>query len=106
MKNIYYRAIFSHLFDFIYYLIIVSIVRHIFFAIIIDTFGKMREEEMEHVHAANNTCFICGVEKHEFDKTALPGLNSFKHHREHVHNKYSYLHFLMFIEIIIQSNSF
>jgi hypothetical protein len=81
--------------DFVYYLVIVSILRNIFFGIIIDTFGKLRETEMEHMHQANNTCFVCGVAKIEFDKNSVPGANNFKRHREITHNKYSYLHFLM-----------
>ena len=68
--------------DFVYYLVIVSILRNIFFGIIIDTFGKLRETEMEHIHQANNTCFVCGVAKIEFDKRSVPGANSFKMHRE------------------------
>ena len=83
------------LMDFIYYLVIVSILRNIFFGIIIDTFGKLRETEMEQQHQANNTCFICGVAKIEFDKRSIPGANSFKNHREGTHNKYSYLNFLI-----------
>ena len=81
--------------DFVYYLIIVSILRNIFFGIIIDTFGKLREEEMEQVHQANNECFVCGVAKNEFDKRSIPGANTFKNHREVIHNKYSYMYFLM-----------
>eukprot|EP01031_Cornospumella_fuschlensis_P047446 gene47446-58123_t len=48
--------------DVVFYFVVLSILRHIFFAIIVDTFGKLRELKMERENEARNTCFVCGIE--------------------------------------------
>ena len=44
----------------------------------------------EHI---NNSCFLCGIERHEFEKLCGPGTNGFQKHRETTHNLLFYLHF-------------
>jgi hypothetical protein len=84
--------------DVAYYFIVLAILRHIFFAIIVDTFGKLRELKYERDMEANNTCFICGVERHDYDKLSHQGNNnSFADHRVTTHNPLHYLYYMMHI---------
>ena len=84
--------------DILFYFIVLAILRHIFFAIIVDTFGKLRELKYEREDHRNNTCFICGVDRHEFDKFNNHGpLQSFSHHRSVIHNVTNYMYFVILI---------
>lgn len=70
--------------------------RHIFFAIIVDTFGKLRELKFERESEAKNTCFICGIERHDFDRIVSANAgNGFAHHKSFAHNPLNYLSFIM-----------
>ncbi len=69
---------------------------NIFFGIIIDTFGKLRNLKVEREAETANKCFICGVEAHDFMKEGTSTANiSFKQHREERHNLWNYLYFAM-----------
>jgi hypothetical protein len=84
--------------DLAFYFIVLAILRHIFFAIIVDTFGQLREEKFERDQHANNSCFICGVHRHDFDRMAAAGNSGgFAHHRLVVHNTLYYLYYIMSI---------
>merc|ERR1711968_79393 len=41
-------------------------------------------------------CFICGIEKVQFDRQAEGG---FKHHTTHDHNMWNYMNFIIFIDL-------
>eukprot|EP01039_Chlorochromonas_danica_P008105 gene8101-8940_t len=82
--------------DVVFYIVVLSILRHIFFAIIVDTFGKLRELKMERENEALNTCFICGIERHEYDRIVSPGTGlTFVQHRLYTHNTASYIYFIL-----------
>ena len=86
--------------DMFFFLIIVVILMNIFFGIIIDTFGKLRNLKVEREADEANKCFICGVEEHNFMKQSKRiGDNrtneSFKHHRQATHYMWNYLYFAM-----------
>jgi hypothetical protein len=69
---------------------------NIFFGIIIDTFGKLRNLKVEREAETANKCFICGVDAHDFVKDgSSSGTLSFKQHREERHNLWNYLSFAM-----------
>lgn len=74
---------------------------NIFFGIIIDTFGKLRNLKLERELNESNKCFICGVERHDFMKKYNENTSnvtmSFHHHRKVVHNMWNYLYFAMHI---------
>ena len=44
----------------------------------------------------NNSCFICGIERHDFDKAVVQSAG-FSHHRNVVHNSLYYLYFVIHI---------
>jgi len=84
--------------DVVFYFVVLAILRHIFFAIIVDTFGKLRELKFERDMQMNNSCFICGVERHDFDKGSVPGKSSgFAFHRQVTHFTGNYILFIMHI---------
>jgi len=84
--------------DILFYFIVLAILRHIFFAIIVDTFGKLRELKYEREDHRNNSCFICGVDRHEFDQLNSHGpLQGFSYHRSVVHNVNNYIYFVILI---------
>lgn len=84
--------------DVLFYFIVLAILRHIFFAIIVDTFGKLRELKYEREDHRNNSCFICGVDRHEFDNMKNIGpLQGFSYHRSVVHNVMNYIYFVILI---------
>jgi len=84
--------------DILFYFIVLAILRHIFFAIIVDTFGKLRELKYEREDHRNNSCFICGVDRHEFDQLNSHGpLQGFSYHRSVVHNVNNYIYFVILL---------
>lgn len=75
-----------------------AILREIFFAIIIDTFDQLREMKLEREMEERNCCFICGVERHDFDKlTTGSSHHGFADHRNITHNTLNYLYFILSI---------
>jgi hypothetical protein len=75
--------------DLAFYFIILAILRHIFFAIIVETFGQLREEKNEREEKGHNSCFICGVARHDYEKLGLA--SSFQEHRNDEHNPENYV---------------
>jgi hypothetical protein len=78
--------------DLAFYFVILATLRHIFFAIIVETFGQLRELKNERDEKLHNSCFICGVERHDFEKA---GFNqTFYTHRFIDHHIQNYIHFI------------
>lgn len=82
-------------FDVIMFFTVVVLLRNIFFGIIIDTFGKLRDTKAEKEADAANRCFICGIDRFEYDKRVPHGSINFMVHRESVHNMWNYMYFAM-----------
>ncbi len=64
--------------------------------VIITTFGRLREEKEERVANTEGVCFICGIEKHVFDRAANDP-DGFKIHIAEDHNMWAYLNFIFFL---------
>jgi len=77
------------------YFVLVVILRNIFFGIIINTFGELRNIKKEREEHASNRCFICGVDRHEYDKIKHKDNVDFKSHRKKTHNMWNYLYFVV-----------
>lgn len=60
------------------------------FGIIIDTFAELRDKKNNDDYDRNNVCFICGLEKYEFDKNA----DGFENHKKRDHKMWNYLYFM------------
>jgi len=85
--------------DFFYFVTNVVILLNIVFGIIIDTFSDLRTKKLELAEMITGKCFICGIDKLQFDKADdTPG--GFKRHvasRDGAHNMWDYLYFMIFI---------
>jgi uncharacterized membrane protein YgcG len=96
--------------DVFYYFIILAVMREVFFAIIIDTFGQLTDNSYKRTAYANNTCFICGIQRQDFESMGSGGIGSghgrkptnnnvrgggFLEHRETAHNSAHYFYFLV-----------
>lgn len=76
------------------YFVTVVLLRNIFFGIIINAFGEIRNTMDERSEHSANRCFVCGVDRYEFDKQSLEEYD-FKYHREVTHNIENYLYFII-----------
>lgn len=56
------------IFDALFNLIVVMVMLDVVSGIIIDTFGALRLNYEERIMDMNNRCFICGINKEEFDR--------------------------------------
>ena len=81
--------------DVVIYFVIVVILRNIFFGIIINSFGELRNVKQEREEHVSNRCFICGIDRHEFDKRLTNDTSDFRIHRAVTHNMWNYLYFVM-----------
>ena len=81
--------------DVVIYFVIVVILRNIFFGIIINTFGELRNVKEEREEHVSNRCFICGIDRHEFDKRLTKEVCDFRTHRADTHNMWNYLYLIM-----------
>ena len=53
---------------------------------------NIKKEREEHIA---NRCFICGIDRHDYDKMKQRDQTDFKAHREVIHNIWSYLYFVV-----------
>jgi len=89
------NAIFRILYDSSFFFIVIIILMNIIFGIIIDTFGELREEAEKIQEDIENFCFICGLERREFDRLSKAG---FEYHQNVEHNLWNYLAFYMHLK--------
>ena len=57
-------------FSILFYFIISVVLKETLFGIIVDTFGELEEEKKELEEDIKNKCYICNIERHEFDRYA------------------------------------
>jgi len=60
---------------------------------IIDAFGNLRDQKNENEEDAMNICFICGINRGEFERYM-----NFEEHVNREHNKWNYIFFLTYIQ--------
>lgn len=80
-------------YDLIFFLFVVIILLNIFSGIIIDTFAQLRDEKADLEYDKNNICFICSIDRNEFDR----GGEGFEKHIEKDHNLFQYLYYKIYI---------
>lgn len=54
-------------YDITFFVLVIVILLNIIFGIIIDTFGDLRDRRNEELKQVEETCFICGLDKYDFD---------------------------------------
>lgn len=62
--------------------------------LIIDQFGAIRDEREQTIQDLKDRCFICNIDREDFDK--LP--SGFLHHVQHEHNISDYIGFLFLLK--------
>merc|ERR1712013_316839 len=66
-----------------------------FFVVIIDTFADLRSEKHNTEEIKKNTCFICGLERKDFDNKNV----TFEDRVNKEHNMWNYLWFIVLIKV-------
>lgn len=85
-----------YMYDGVYNFACVSLIFEIVLGIIIDTFRKLREEELEKNYDMSNKCYMCGKLRHDFDK--LPDeRNRYQSHIKNQHNQWYYVYYLGYL---------
>ena len=87
------QYLFLVLYQFSYYLLVITVLLNVIFGIIIDTFGQLREEQSKIMQQKKNFCFMCGIDKRRFEMEALKhrhAHNGFADHIEKEHNIWDY----------------
>ena len=80
-------------YQFTYYLIVITVLLNVIFGIIIDTFGQLRTEAEGREFKMQNACFICGIDRFTFDTKG----EGFKRHIHADHNMWHYLYMIVHI---------
>ncbi|KAL4475530.1 hypothetical protein ABPG72_009219 [Tetrahymena utriculariae] len=78
-------------FDISFKIITIIIMLNILFGIIIDTFGELREERNEKMQDKKNKCFICNIERSQFENNRI----NFQKHLTKQHNTWNYFFYLI-----------
>ena len=81
------------LFDLSNYIIICILLLNLIFGMIIDAFGDLRDEKNSDEQDMKNVCFICGLERSEYERTA-----NFERHISKEHNMEMYLAYLVYLQ--------
>jgi len=63
------------------------------FGIIIDTFAELREHKTRKEEDMQNVCFICNIERPEFDRQG----NGFEHHIHNDHWAWNYINLMAYV---------
>eukprot|EP00744_Colponema_vietnamica_P004964 GILI01007336.1.p1 GENE.GILI01007336.1~~GILI01007336.1.p1 ORF type:complete len:878 (+),score=219.16 GILI01007336.1:344-2635(+) len=83
------------IFDITFFIIVPVVLLNIIFGIIIDTFAELRDERRAIQTDITERCFICGIDKNEFDNKSKTDFNT---HTDCDHNVYAYLNFIVYIK--------
>lgn len=78
----------------VFFLLVKLIFTNIMLGIIVDTFMELRENQAKHVDKVANECFICGLNRTEFEKRDKP----FQFHIKREHQILSYLYYMIYLK--------
>lgn len=86
-----------YIIDNLFFFVIIIILLNVIFGIIIDTFSDLRTKKIKTLEDTTQRCFICGIDKHIFDRAIDHQQWGFKHHITMDHNMWNYLYFIIHI---------
>ena len=89
-KMIYFMRFVS---DFIFYIVIDLLVLNMMNGLIVTTFSQMREDSNQKEEDQKNRCFICNINRIEFQKKKI----DFADHQKNEHNINDYIKFFIFL---------
>jgi hypothetical protein len=81
------------LFDMAFFIIIIVVLLKVIFGIIIDTFAELRDMREQQIKNLEQTCFVCGKSKFDFELRRL----SWAKHINEEHNAHAYAAFFIYI---------
>ena len=64
--------------------------------VIVSTFSQIREENNKNEEDINNKCFICSIDRVEFEKKKIP----FNDHNNFEHNTKTYIYYLVWLKLM------
>lgn len=79
-------------YDLGYFLMINVIGLNIVFALIVDTFSQLRDEQNDILQDMREKCFVCSLRSYDFDSH---GKGGFQHHCRREHRMWNYLFFTL-----------
>lgn len=94
----YYWATF--IFGYIFFFIMILLMLNIINGIIVDTFQKIREDEIEKLEMKKNNCLICNLERDQFNQKLI----NFENHQLDNHCFQNYIYYLIKISIVGDNN--
>lgn len=100
-QNSSYDFFTTFLFDFSFFIIISQIMLNVISGIIIDAFADLRDEQHQTEFDIENVCFICDIQKWEFEKNGL----NFLRHVSRTHNTWNYVNFLVYLNVLGRENA-
>lgn len=86
------RYAFRFVYDLAYKVGIKIVILQIIFGIIIDTFADLRGAKNRITEILNTKCFMCGIEKQEFERKAEGGFNKHIKIDHHIWNYMFYVY--------------
>ena len=81
--------------DMLFFIIVNLVLGNVFLGIIIDTFGELRDAQLENENDMKNICFICQLSS---DACLTRNIDFDKHVNE-VHNIWNYVYFLAYLHL-------
>ena len=88
------------LYDLIFFVWMGVLLFNVITGLIVDTFGSLREDANARMDTLENSCFICGIVRSNYDDKGLPPepeAPSFDSHINEEHNIWSYVNFLSYL---------
>ena len=82
--------------DLIFYITVILLLLNMINGVIVSTFSQIREESNQKEEDINNKCFICNIERIEFEKKKI----DFMEHQKYEHNLKHYIKFFVFVKRI------
>jgi hypothetical protein len=92
------------LYDFSFFVVVITILLNVVFGIIIDSFSSLRERKEDVAKYILNWCFVCNIEKEKFTSQGIAFSRHIRGGIEGDHNLWNYLFFKLYIEGKIRTN--
>ena len=80
------------IFDISFFIIMIILLLNLIFGMIIDAFGELRDQKSSDLDDQQNVCFICGIERSEFERHT-----NFDVHISDDHNLWAYVHYIIYL---------
>ena len=80
------------IFDMSFFIIMIILLLNLIFGMIIDSFGELRDQKASNDEDQKNVCFICGIERSEFERHT-----NYEEHVANDHNPWAYVYYIVYL---------